>query len=331
MKRAGKFTVAQNWKLLLKDMQIDLATVLAYAKLPADLFNRQQATLTPLEYFRFWQGLEQAAGERELPLLVAENFSAEAFDAPIFAAICSPDLNTALTRIKQYKPLIGPLMMDLQVGSQNTALAMSCYGHQDNIPLSLGLTEMVFFTQLARMATREYITPLKVTLPALPENLRAYQTYFGCRVVQGDGVAIAFSATDAKRPFLTSNSAMWDFFEEKLKRRLADLDTTASTTERVKAVLIESLPAGDCAIETVAEKLAMSKRTLQRKLTMEAESYQSVLQTVRSELADHYLEKSHMSLAEISFLLGFQEANSFIRAFTAWKGISPGSYRELSH
>ncbi|MCV3264817.1 helix-turn-helix domain-containing protein [Vibrio harveyi] len=52
---------------------------------------------------------------------------------------------------------------------------------------------------------------------------------------------------------------------------------------------------------------------------------------VRAELADHYLEKSQMSLAEISFLLGFQEVNSFIRAYSTWRGVSPGHYREQRH
>ena len=64
----------------------------------------------------------------------------------------------------------------------------------------------------------------------------------------------------------------------------------------------------------------MSKRTLQRKLTSEAESFQSVLQSVRAELADHYLESSKMSLGEIAFLIGFRESNSFIRAYSTWKG-----------
>ncbi|BFM18258.1 AraC family transcriptional regulator [Maricurvus nonylphenolicus] len=331
MKRASKFSVSSNWKLLLSDMQIDLADILAHARMPADLFNREGAALTPLEYFQLWQGIDQAAAPRELPLLVAEHLSVEAFDAPIFAAICSPDLNTALRRIQQYKPLIGPMVMDIHIDSLATSVSIHCYGHEDNLPQSLGLTELVFLTQLTRLATRHKVAPAKVILPRLPHNIDTYERYFGCKLAQGDHVKVVFNAADAARPFLTSNASMWSFFEANLNQRLADLDTTATTTERVRAVLLESLPAGNSAIETVAEKLAMSKRTLQRKLTAEAESYKSVLQSVRAELADHYLAKTQMSLGEISFLLGFQEANSFIRAFTTWKGEPPGSYRERYH
>ena len=195
-------------------------------------------------------------------------------------------------------------------------------------PAQLGIAELVFFTQLARLAARRRIVPLSVQLPELPANLAPYADYFGCTPTVGSGIEVRFDARDAKRPFLTSNAAMWDFFEGLLSQRLKDLDASASTAERVSAVLLESLPAGKSSMEQVAAKLAMSKRTLQRKLTSEAETYQSVLQQTRGKLADHYLTKSRLSLGEISFMLGFQEPNSFIRAYSSWKGVSPGQFRE---
>lgn len=331
MKRASKFVISPTWKLLLNDMQIDLNAVLAYANLPADLFNREHATLSPLGYFQLWNGIDQAAGERQLPLLLANHMTVESFDAPIFASICSPNLNTAVKRLSQYKPLIGPMELDVQQSDTETKLTITCYGFQGQLPRSLSLTEVVFFTQLSRLATREPIQPLEIELTELPDNLAEYEAYFGCKMKLGKHVAVRFRAEDASRPFLTQNAVMWEFFEAKLNQKLADLDSTANTVDRVRAVLLEALPSGESTIEHVAGKLAMSKRTLQRKLTAEVETYQSVLQSVRAELADHYLEKSNMSLGEISFLLGFHEANSFIRAYSSWKGISPGTYRETCH
>jgi len=328
MKRANKFTVSSSWRLLLNDMNIDVLVVLAYAGLPADLFNREQATLSPEEYFNFWQGVEQAAEGIEVPLLLAKYFSVEAFDAPIFACICSPNLNLALRRLSQYKPLIGPMILDVDVNKQSTRLEIKCYGYKNNIPRSLGLLELVFFTQLSRIAIREEIHPIKIELTELPSDIKAYENYFGCALTQSEQIAISFTANDAAKPFLTSNLSMWEFFETKLNQKLADLDSSATIVDRVRAVLLETLPSGDSSIETVTDRLALSKRTLQRKLTTEAETFQTVLQRVRAELADHYLEKSNMSLGEISFLLGFQESNSFIRAYSSWKGVSPGNYRE---
>lgn len=331
MKRAKKFSFSPSWKLLLSDMGIDPLAVLKHAKLPDDLFSRQHFTLTPNEYYRLWEGIETASGEKEAPLLLAKHMTVEAFDPPIFASICSPNLNTALQRLSQYKPLIGPMMSDVEVNSKHTSITVNCYGYDAEIPKYLGVSELIFFTQLARLATRENIKPIAIELPLLPNNREDYEAYFGCELTHSERIKITFSAKDAALPFLTENVSMWAFFEDSLNKKLVDLDSEASTSERVKAALLESLPSGESSIEGIASKLAMSKRTLQRKLTHEAESFQNLLQEVRGELADHYLEKSTLSLGEISFLLGFKEANSFIRAYSNWKGVSPGIYREQVH
>ena len=272
--------------------------------------------------------MEQAAQGTEFPLRLADALSVESFDAPIFACICSDNLNQALPRLSHYKRLIGPMVLDVDITKNKTTATISCYGNTSPLPSSLGASEMVFFTQLSRIATRHHIIPLEIQLENIPKNPKPYEAYFGCKLTKGNCVRISFSAEDAVRPFLTSNVAMWNYFEEGLNKRLADLEAEASVSERVRAVLIETLPSGDASIERVADKLAMSKRTLQRKLTAEGISFQNILQEVRENLADHYLSKSKLSLGEISFLLGFQESNSFIRAFSGWKGISPGSYRE---
>lgn len=329
MKRASRFAVAPNWQLLLTDMQIDVESVLKHANLPADTFARKGYSLTVEQYFQFWLAIEKVARGRDLPLLLAEYLSVESFDPPVFACICSDNLNIALQRIKSYKPLIGPLVLDITQKAGSTHMAISCYGNSGELPIYLNLSELVFFTQMSRLATRHRIEPLRVGLPELPDNREAYEAYFGCRLEKSEQTFIEFKEEDTNRPFLTGNSLMWEFFETKLNRKLADLNQDASTTDRVRSVLLEQLPSGDSSVESVASKMAMSKRTLQRKLTAEAESFKSVLQGVRSDLADHYLRKSQMSLAEISFLLGFHEVNSFIRAYSGWKGISPGQYREM--
>ena len=316
---------------MFNDMNIDTQAVLSHAKLPVDLFLRDNPTLSTSEYFRLWKGIEIVTRGRDLPLLLAKHMTVEAFDPPIFASICSPNLNIALQRISLYKPLIGPMDLAVTVKDNETSIAMTCYGNEEPLPELLVLCEHVFFTQLARLATRTHIQPSKVVVQILPKDLKIYEAYFGCKIEQGDTTYIGFHANDAIKPFLTSNAAMWEFFESKLNQNLANVGADATVVERVRGVLLEAIPSGDCSIEKVASELAMSKRTLQRKLTAEADSFQAVLQNIRSELADHYLEKSKLSLGEISFLLGFNEPNSFIRAYSGWKGVSPGSYREQFH
>jgi AraC-like DNA-binding protein len=109
---------------------------------------------------------------------------------------------------------------------------------------------------------------------------------------------------------------------------LSDLDAQASLRERVRSVLLDMLPAGQSSIDGVAQRLAMSKRSLQRQLAQESLGFQDVLNQVRQELARHYLSRTELSAAEIAWLLGFQESNSFVRAFRGWTGATPSVYRK---
>ncbi|MGH1379025.1 MAG: AraC family transcriptional regulator ligand-binding domain-containing protein [Alphaproteobacteria bacterium] len=329
MKHAKKFAVSPSWAIFLQQINVDPEVALLHAQLPLDLFHRDNASLSPQEYFQLWHGIEKSVGDNDLPLMIADHLSLECFDVPLFACICSPNLNIAAQRLSQYKPLIGPMVLDVNITDTTTQITMSCYGYDRPIPKTVGLTELVFFTQLTRLATREQINPIALYLPHLPANQATYEDYFGCDLQQNNEVKISFSAQDAMRPFITSNSTMWEFFEEDLKKRLSALDSQASTAQRLKALLLEALPSGDYSTDTMSQKLAMSKRTLQRKLSEENESFKNILQIVREELAEYYLEKSNISLSEISFLLGYREPNSFIRAYSTWKGVSPGQRRDM--
>jgi AraC-like DNA-binding protein len=328
VKQATRFAVQMGWKLLITDMGYSPADVLSRARLPGDLFARPGASLTPAQYFDLWRGLEQTAGRDALALKLAQVMSVEAFDPALFACLCSPDLNTALQRLSQYKRLIGPLNMAMDIGPDHTEITLTCYGHTEPIPRSLGVSELVFFTQLARLGTRERIEPLTASLPDLPSDLAAYKAYLGCGLDTSEHIRIAFSAQDAQRPFLTENRAMWAAFEPGLKSRLSELDAQASMRDRVRAVLLETLPAGSSSMDAVARRLALSKRSLQRQLADESVSFQEVLSEVRHELARHYLSRTDISAGEISWLLGFQESNSFIRAFRSWTGTTPAAYRQ---
>lgn len=116
-------------------------------------------------------------------------------------------------------------------------------------------------------------------------------------------------------------------FEPGLRQRLSDLDCTAGMAERVRSLLIELLSAGAVSMGEVSRQLVVSTRTLQRKLHEEGTTFQRTLDAVRDALAHHYLGSTAMSAAEISFLLGFEDANSFARAFQGRTGHTPQTVR----
>lgn len=324
---ARPYPVSPAWRVLLTDLGIDAANVLRRAGLPGDLLSREQAALSTPEYFQLWLGIAEESGDPGLPLRVGAALSTETFDAPVFGALCSPDLNTALARLAHFKRLIAAMELHVDVGDDITRLELKWLDASHPPPGVVVLVELVFFVQLARIATRCHLCPTSVFSPIKPERPDAYTDFFGVPVGTGTVPALEFAAADARRPFLTANGKMWDFFEPELKRRLADLEATATAADRVHAALIELLPSGAASAASVSRRLGLSTRTLQRRLRDEGHSFQALLNDTRHALAKHYLRNSSMSSTEIAFLLGFEEPSSFFRAFNAWTGMTPEQMR----
>jgi AraC-like DNA-binding protein len=67
---------------------------------------------------------------------------------------------------------------------------------------------------------------------------------------------------------------------------------------------------------------------LQRRLTEQGITFQRLLDEARRELARHYLLHSSLELNETAYLLGYEDATSFFRAFHQWEGTSPGQWRQ---
>ncbi|MGE8188058.1 AraC family transcriptional regulator [Pseudomonas sp. NPDC086278] len=101
-----------------------------------------------------------------------------------------------------------------------------------------------------------------------------------------------------------------------------------SVIGRLRALLVEHLPAGDFSLEQLASRLAMSPRTLQRKLASEGENFTQVLETMRMELADHHLRSTDASIMDIALMLGFSQASAFSHAFRQARGMSPADFRK---
>jgi len=321
------YALDSTWRPILKDIGVSSANVLRRAQLPEDLLCHESVRLNAADFYRFWDGIEKELGDPLFPLRLCQAIKTESFSPAVFAALCSPNLWVAAQRISRYKPLVAPMRLDVREHDDTVSITLVWLDQIPKPPTSLVLTELLFFVTLFRTATREHIVPARLLadIGQVPDD--AYESYFGTCIRRANVHQIVFKKADALRPFLTSNQGIWATFEPALRARLAELEVSATVTARVQAALLEALPSGIAAMEAVASKLAMSKRTLQRQLEAEETSYLKLLQTTREGLARHYLLNTQIPSAEISFLLGFQESTSFYRAYRNWTGLSPDQIR----
>ncbi|MCS5938885.1 AraC family transcriptional regulator [Klebsiella variicola subsp. variicola] len=169
---AGNFTMARNrtfslnlrWRALLKDAGMEPEHLLRQAGLPDDTFSDINRGLTTDEYLRFWRVLEKEIDDQAFPLPFVERISAEVFDPPLFAALCSTHMMQAVQRLAKYKLLIAPMVLETTVVQNGTLTVSPRWLGATEIPASLEVAELAFLLRLNRLATREPVQAVKVTL-----------------------------------------------------------------------------------------------------------------------------------------------------------------------
>lgn len=328
MNNNRRFIFDKSFRFIFAFLKISETKVLQQAKLPVDLFDMKVISLSTEQYFDLWTAvLEQTDADEPIPLKFEKLPLFASLSVPVMAALCSPDFLTFCDRIREYKPLIGPLNLKLSSNESQFKVEITHIDESIELHPLIIASEFVFFMKMLRYGSGEEIVPEKVEVVSF-DNHPGYTEYFGTEPVLAKKNVLTVKLEDAKKPFTVADQSVWARFEPELRKRLHELELDSSFAAKVRAVLMEMLPMGKCSIDRVSEKLCVSSRTLQRRLKMENTNYQQQLNHSRELLAKHYLGTTSISITEISFLLGYEEPSSFSRAFSLWVGESPEAYRD---
>jgi AraC-like DNA-binding protein len=175
---------------------------------------------------------------------------------------------------------------------------------------------------------------IRVTAVAFghPRNadLKEFERFFGCPVDFGGGANILTLADETlDTPLLTADPrllrAIQPFCDRAAKGRRAVSGTLRAAVE---TEIEKLLPLGKAKAQTVAKKLALSVRTLSRRLAGEGATYAEIVDQLRRSLALQYVKEPSMSVSQIAWLLGYEGSTSFNHAFQRWTGSSPSSARK---
>jgi AraC-like DNA-binding protein len=162
-----------------------------------------------------------------------------------------------------------------------------------------------------------------------PADLRLHRRLFGCDVEFGaefNGIACPASAFAAVNP--NADPAMARFARRYLDSLPPDHERSLESEVRQAVYLL--LPMGRATVEQVAQSLGMNVRTLQRHLLDKGITFSAVINEVRRDLVQRYMQNPTYSLARIAGLLGYSVPSSFTRWFTAEFGATPANWRQAS-
>ena len=242
-------------------------------------------------------------------------------------------LGEAVTRIAPYEKLVGDMgTTRLKMKGDSATLIWTCNFTDSVVWPQVVDNVFASWINYARwLADSTDATPLEVRLrrpsPG-PEHEKAYAVRWQCPVqfdAEEDSVtfAQALLSTRLRQP----DPLLRKTLEAHALSQLALLDTDTDLTSKVKQSIQKQLAEGITRQDMVAEDLGMTSRTLQRKLSQEGVSYQKLLDEVRQQMAEDYLQNTDMSIPDIALRLGYSETTSFHRKFKAATGKTPGDFR----
>jgi AraC-like DNA-binding protein len=315
----------------LEELGFSPTAILRDAGLPLGLFGREKIFVTTEELFALWRTIGEISNDPGIGLKLGSEERIERYDPIAIAALYTRTFREALERMARYKQLTCPEQIkSIEKGNECTIQFKWLMAKEAEPSVLIDLC-FAWIVAIGRRGTGKSLNPVRIEFQRSPENRKLYETHFKCPVkFKSSRNAIVFSKTDLDRTFITHNAELLSIVAPQLELELKQqLTAEQSTRDHVKANLKRLLAGRRPSILQVAGELNMSQRSLQRRLAEEGATFQQLLEDARRELAHHYLVHSSLELSETAYLLGYENSNSFLRAFHNWEGTSPGKWRSL--
>lgn len=325
-----RFRVPGTLGKRLEELGVSPVAVLRRAGLPPGLFDQPRIVLTTEEMFGLHAAIEEVSGDPGIGLKLGSEQRIERYSPTGIAALYSRSFHDALDRIARYKRLTCPEEIRVAVRGNESAVEFVWLLAEQGQPPTLIDMCFAWVLTIGRRGTGHAINPVRVELKRPEANRRMYENYFGCPVKFGARHnKLFFRSEDIAQPFVTHNPDLLEMVAPQLEAELSRQLAGNSLREQVKGMLKTFLAGQRPRLEDVARELRVSVRTLQRRLLEERITFQTLVEEARREMAQHYLLHSALELNETAYLLGYEDPNSFIRAFHKWEGTSPGEWRSV--
>ena len=291
----------------------------------------QRITLTQLD--QLWQLAVSRTHDPYLGLHLGEQFDPNALGVVGYLMQNSPHLGEALQQVLRYGKLIGDVL-DIRLSQKEggvmiTFVPVPAWQILSAVSLRQSVEyDMAFALRCFQTLTGQPLLPSCVSFAYEAAEPAVYEQTFQCQVRFGQGEnTMVFDPQYLQLPIVNVHNQLLDTLEQFAQALLRQLTQQESTSQRVKQSTIRGIGKETLTVEQVANELAMSKRTLQRKLREEGSSFQKITDEVRVALALNYLREGNLSIGETAYLTGFSEAAAFHRFFKQQTGQTPQQYQ----
>jgi AraC-like DNA-binding protein len=295
----------------------------------ADESNGLSQRVSSIGQCKFLEYAAEAMDDSAFGLRLAGKIDPRDVGIYFYAGSASRDLGEALALFSRYCRIVNEAFR-LTHGPDDAAIEFEFIG----LPRHASRHNMEYVVAAICAALRTMsgrkIAPAKVTFAHnRNSDVREFERFFCCPVEFGAPTTALQLSTDVLRlPLIAADPKLLrvlrPFCDAAAKERNVKPGTLRAGVE---AEVEKLLPDGKAKAENVAKALALSTRTMARKLAEEGTNYGEVVDELRKSLAIQYLKDPGISLAQIAWLLGYEGATSFNHAFKRWTGQSPSADR----
>ena len=315
----------------LREFGHDVAAVLAEVGATPEQVNDDAIRLEVPKQIRILELASEKLGDGLLGFHLARNFELREIGLVYYVIASSERLAVALLNGKRYCTIMNEgVRLNVRLDDRAAAIGLDYVDverESDRHQIEFWLVTLV---RICRQVTGTRLAPHHLRIRHWRDETPAeMRSFFGCNVEYGATEdEIIFPAPVASLPIVGSDNYLNDLLLRYAEEALADRPQEAHLSDRPsREVLPQLLPHAKASASNVAQKLAISTRTLSRKLRDEDVAFAKILEETRAALAKRYLVERDLPVSEIAWLLGYGEISSFTHAFKRWTGMTPRQFR----
>lgn len=312
----------------LKAMGLTPAAVLRRSGLPLTVVGGE-SLLTTAQWFALWRAIHELGKDPTLGWKGIRDVGSDQYHPALLAALNARTYRECLERLARYKQLCGAQEFRFtQEGDEFRVEVTWPFAPEEQPPALLLDAIFALVTELGRRGTEMPLAPKRVEFARKEERANGLGEYFSCPIkYRSRRDVLVLRGADIDLPFAAHNEELLQMLAPQLEDQFQAGHAKQGIHEQVKWVLKRMLSGRRPDVVVVAKELGMSERTLQRRITEEGTSFRQLLNETRHEMAKEYLADESIEITEAAFLLGYENVNSFYRAFRAWGEETPVEWR----
>jgi AraC-like DNA-binding protein len=315
----------------LRKHDIDPAPLLQRVGLSEQDLSNQENRISAAAQAKLLEFAAEALHDPALGFHLGAEVNPRELGLPFYVASAAKDLGEAIALLARYCRIINEAIR-VQMTRRNGDLVIEV--HLVGVPRFLAAQNVELAIAVVLKSLREItgrnVHPTKITLVHMRNSdFREFERFCGCPVeFGGSSDQLVFSNESLAVPLISEDRHLLDVLrpicDEGAKQRETVPGTLRALVENEAQKL---LPHGRAQRDNVAKKLAMSTRTLARRLATEGTTFEEVVDELRRSLALQYIKTPTASLSQVAWLLGYEGSTSFSHAFARWTGRSPSVVR----